>query len=628
LGTTRAILAFTPYNDLLIAAGSFTSVGGVPANSIASWDDSSWLPVGTGIDNIVQALTVYDGLLVAAGRFSTAGGVTANHIAAWDGFSWSALGSGIEELPVPPDFPQVEASALTTYDSLLIVGGNFLRVGGVNSAGVSAWDGAAWRDIGLGGSNPQVLSTIVYDGQLVVAGDLSAAGGQPVQGIAAWDGSNWSALEEGLRGRTYGMTEHVGRLVVCGDFDMAGEVPASGIAVWDGLEWSAIDPGGSFGNACLTTFGDCLVVGGGFTELGGVPVMRIAAWDGVTWSPLGSGMDNWVSALTTRDDKLIAGGWFTTAGDKVSAYIASWNGPPCQYLSPCLVPEIIDYHPTEVTPLNCADGCAVRFYVDTQDDLSRVDRIILERRLPGLWVGEDSILAPVPPPLGTLTCVFDDHFSDGEHEFRVAYHCLNGTVGVSESMFVTAVRGVPVMITGFDCVYSMGTVALTWSIGGASELQGFNIYRSTKKETGFERINGGLVSPDGRNEYVDESVVPGETYWYRLGAVDEEGEWMSQTISLTVPAGTLALHQNRPNPFNPTTKISFVLPSASDVDLSIYDAQGKLVETMVAGRMEAGVKTYTWDGRDRQGEEVSSGVYFYRLTAGNRTLTKKMVLLK
>jgi hypothetical protein len=88
------------------------------------------------------------------------------------------------------------------------------------------------------------------------------------------------------------------------------------------------------------------------------------------------------------------------------------------------------------------------------------------------------------------------------------------------------------------------------------------------------------------------------------------------------------LAQNHPNPFNPTTRINFSLDSQGDVSLVVYDITGKLVRTLVNRSMTAGTHSEAWDGRDGQGNPVATGVYFYRLTAGSRTLTKKMMLLK
>ena len=90
----------------------------------------------------------------------------------------------------------------------------------------------------------------------------------------------------------------------------------------------------------------------------------------------------------------------------------------------------------------------------------------------------------------------------------------------------------------------------------------------------------------------------------------------------------LALDQNIPNPFNPTTRIRFALPAAAHVTLFVYDVRGRLVATLVDRLMPAGTADVLWNGRDDRGAAASSGVYFYRLAAGARTLTKKMVLLK
>lgn len=83
------------------------------------------------------------------------------------------------------------------------------------------------------------------------------------------------------------------------------------------------------------------------------------------------------------------------------------------------------------------------------------------------------------------------------------------------------------------------------------------------------------------------------------------------------------LSQNRPNPFNPITEISFDLPAASDVQLDIYNITGQRVATLVNGHLEAGHHAFSWDGSG-----VSSGIYLYRLQAGEFVGSRKMVLLK
>jgi fibronectin type 3 domain-containing protein len=224
--------------------------------------------------------------------------------------------------------------------------------------------------------------------------------------------------------------------------------------------------------------------------------------------------------------------------------------------------------------------------------------------------------------------LFDQHFTDGEHVFHVVSHCSDGSKGFSETATVIADRGVPVAIQAVDIEYSQGVVVLRWSVADGGALGGFNIYRSAHKEAGFERINAQLIAADSGNRYTDADVSPGTTYWYRLGAVDGQGEWMSHTVSISVPSVSLKLNQNVPNPFNPTTLISFAVPSRSTVTLRVYDVQGRHVKTLLDDVVDAGVKNVVWDGTDERGNRVGSGVYFYQLKTANKLLTKRMVRLK
>ena len=98
-------------------------------------------------------------------------------------------------------------------------------------------------------------------------------------------------------------------------------------------------------------------------------------------------------------------------------------------------------------------------------------------------------------------------------------------------------------------------------------------------------------------------------------------DWLPQADK-SVPA-IFAVAQNYPNPFNPTTTISFALPEASHVKLVIYDLQGRMIAELVKGTRDAGVHEVTWDAGD-----LASGLYFYRITAGDFNAVKKMMLVK
>ncbi|MCK4679960.1 T9SS type A sorting domain-containing protein, partial [bacterium] len=85
---------------------------------------------------------------------------------------------------------------------------------------------------------------------------------------------------------------------------------------------------------------------------------------------------------------------------------------------------------------------------------------------------------------------------------------------------------------------------------------------------------------------------------------------------------------NRPNPFNPVTKIAFSMPATAEAKLAVFDIAGRRVTTLVDREVEAGRHEVVWNGTNEAGEPVASGVYFSRLTAMGEEHTAKMVLLK
>jgi len=111
--------------------------------------------------------------------------------------------------------------------------------------------------------------------------------------------------------------------------------------------------------------------------------------------------------------------------------------------------------------------------------------------------------------------------------------------------------------------------------------------------------------------------------------------WAIDNLEVITPSPTaspvarrFALAQNTPNPFNPMTEIQFELPERIPVHLQVFDLRGRLVRTLVDGPREAGLQRVTWDGRDARGARVASGVYLYRIQAGDWVDQRKMTLVK
>ncbi len=111
--------------------------------------------------------------------------------------------------------------------------------------------------------------------------------------------------------------------------------------------------------------------------------------------------------------------------------------------------------------------------------------------------------------------------------------------------------------------------------------------------------------------------------------IEDEGEKAAskESSDANLPEG-FELAQNYPNPFNPTTTIDFSLPEAQHVTLEIVNIQGQVVRTLVDDVRSAGDHSVEWDATSDNGNRVASGVYFYRLSAGDHVASRKMTLLK
>jgi xylan 1,4-beta-xylosidase len=92
--------------------------------------------------------------------------------------------------------------------------------------------------------------------------------------------------------------------------------------------------------------------------------------------------------------------------------------------------------------------------------------------------------------------------------------------------------------------------------------------------------------------------------------------------------GKFSLEQNFPNPFNPSTTVSYRLSAVSHVTLRIFDMLGREIVTLVNNEQAAGQYTAQWDAKNKNGEDLSSGVYFYQLRAGEFVSTNKMIFMK
>ncbi len=183
----------------------------------------------------------------------------------------------------------------------------------------------------------------------------------------------------------------------------------------------------------------------------------------------------------------------------------------------------------------------------------------------------------------------------------------------------------PVELSSFTASANQVNVTLNWSTATETNNNGFEIQRSTEGEfftIGFVQGNG-TTTEMHEYSYVDRDLSAG-SYSYRLKQMDYNGSYSySSVVDVDVSPTQFELAQNYPNPFNPSTTINFTIPQSSVVTLKVYNTLGQEVKTLINGNMESGVHSISFDASD-----LNSGIYFYKLEAGQFSDVRKMTLIK
>lgn len=187
----------------------------------------------------------------------------------------------------------------------------------------------------------------------------------------------------------------------------------------------------------------------------------------------------------------------------------------------------------------------------------------------------------------------------------------------------------PVKLTSFTFFVSGRDASLKWATSEELNNLGFEVYRTIYNENlwlklGFIQGNGTKYTTSFYS-FVDKNLNTGK-YNYRLKQIDYNGNYeyfnLYETVEILSPV-KFNLYQNYPNPFNPSTKISFSTPEFGLVTLKIYDISGKEIKTLVNEYKNPGYYDVTF-----KNDNLSSGIYFYKLNINNFSFVKKMFLIK
>jgi len=189
---------------------------------------------------------------------------------------------------------------------------------------------------------------------------------------------------------------------------------------------------------------------------------------------------------------------------------------------------------------------------------------------------------------------------------------------------------VATLLQEFSTDTDEGHITIRWSLSEVDESTEFRVSRSA----------GALPIPVVDNDpdlernglsftYLDTDVELGADYSY-LVEYSDGGGWIMlfDTGRIVVPNASLALMPNYPNPFNPSTRITYSVPENGHVSLKIYDVSGKLVRTIVDRSQAPGTYSVNWNGVNDQGRNAATGTYFCRLVTAKRAITNKMLLTR
>ena len=194
-------------------------------------------------------------------------------------------------------------------------------------------------------------------------------------------------------------------------------------------------------------------------------------------------------------------------------------------------------------------------------------------------------------------------YDESKYEFVEVKQVEEGMMGTADGhagLFVSSNKNPGEVIVGSMKVDG-------GSADGAGDLVEF-VFRTedTPIQSDFQILDGILVDLAGNVDQMHNIAIG------RLDAVPE----------------AYGLGQNLPNPFNPSTTIEYEVPESGNVRLIVYNLLGQQVRTLVSDNIEAGFHTIVWDGADEFGRGVASGIYIYRMSAGEFKATKRMMFLK
>jgi hypothetical protein len=242
-------------------------------------------------------------------------------------------------------------------------------------------------------------------------------------------------------------------------------------------------------------------------------------------------------------------------------------------------------------------------------------------------------VAEADESIGSQNVIADEAVLFEQTPERVGLNIKEWNITFQNSEILIENNALDVSLISFSGEYQQHKIILNWKSVTEPNTLGFQIDRKTE-QIPFHKIGFVQITSSERDtqtyRYIDSEIDPNTMYYYRLSMLNRDGSRQYSPV-ICVPAmlpEKLKLLQNYPNPFNPGTRIEYTVPESMRVKLDIFDTMGRHIITLVDKQQPPGTYHIQWDGRNQNNQRLAGGVYIYRLTVGNQTLTRKMVLVK
>lgn len=680
-GFDGSVRALAEHDGQVVAAGFFRHSGETRLERVARWDGAAWQPLGEGLpgagvgclasfdgdlyagayrwdgdtwsnalqtDGQVRTLTVRDGLLYVGGDFTTARGDSVGNVFAWDGAQVIPLGEGL---------PDAVTDGVAPADGVVFA---------TESGNVERWDGQAWTNVAR---NAVVHSLAAHGSGLIVSRWFRLGGSYWLPATSALVAGAWSNIG-GFASEA--MVEHEGRLLAQVAEGTTDGVVSPGLVAWDGARLQppfAPNTGFDTGFDALLPVGGGVVVGGGFRIAQGQAFDGIGVASGSAWTPLGRVSDLAMGPGGSFTDLATANGVFYGICDYWEVDITVsvlgrlvWAGDRWQWQRMDQVMwngrlEAIDQD------LFVIDGNQVtRWYPDNG----------VSAPLPGLDL--EGFIYGSCVHLGDLVISGDFTTNAGAPCGQVLRHAGGAWLDLGAPAGSAVVDQV-VSLEGNGLVASYRT-----SFGAWPRVAVFDGAQWTDLGSNFDGaisrmvVHRGRLFVGGTFERAGDSPAAGiamwtGSRWMPVGSGVAGGTWPRVSDMASTPEGlwvcgdfTMAggrlcvglgrwvgdpdqladvsaappvlpnavrlLQPAQPNPFNPRTALSLVMPAAGGASLRIFDARGALVRHLLDDDLDAGEHRLEWDGCDDAGRALPSGVYFARLRTGGAAESVKLMLVR